>query len=57
LSHPVQPNPGNPVPTTGYPVLKPDNKLTHYPRLIDLLPGLGTGYPIVGTGSPGFGCK
>jgi len=25
----VQPNPGNPVPTTGYPVPKPGNKSTH----------------------------
>ena len=23
---------------------------------VDLLPGLGTGYPVVGTGLPGFGC-
>jgi len=26
----LQPNPGNPVPTTGYPVPKPGNKSTHY---------------------------
>ena len=26
----IQPNPGNPVPTTGYPVPKPGNKSTHY---------------------------
>ena len=25
----IQPNPGNPVPTTGYPVPKPGNKSTH----------------------------
>jgi len=26
----IQPNPGNPVPATGYPVPKPGNKSTHY---------------------------
>jgi len=26
----IQPNPGNPVPTTEYPVPKPGNKSTHY---------------------------
>jgi len=34
----IQPNPGNPVPTTEYPVPKPGNKSTHYIMLSQYLP-------------------